>query len=239
MKFNFNNIDSVLISGASGAIGQEIYKLLLYEFPNLNFVGTYFSNKPQNKDNITWKKVDFCDEKSINNLFVELPPCQAFINCVGILHNDKQLPEKKINELSYNFINKNLLINYIGPSLLTKNFVAQLDRNNESLIAHFSAKVASFADNKLGGWYSYRSSKAALNMMIKTLSIELERTHKNCFTFTYHPGLTSSKLSSPFTKTRSPKTAQTAAKEFIELCKNLNLKDSGSFFSYNQEIIKW
>jgi NAD(P)-dependent dehydrogenase (short-subunit alcohol dehydrogenase family) len=106
-------------------------------------------------------------------------------------------------------------------------------------MATLSAKVGSIEDNRLGGWYSYRSSKAALNMLIKTAAIELARTQPNTALIALHPGTVNSKLSKPFRGEQIGRTPDIAVKDMFHVIENIAKEDSGSFLSYNGEKLPW
>jgi NAD(P)-dependent dehydrogenase (short-subunit alcohol dehydrogenase family) len=110
-------------------------------------------------------------------------------------------------------------------------------KEEKSIFASISAKVGSISDNYLGGWYSYRASKAALNQIIKTSSIEQKRLNKNLIMVSVHPGTVETKLSRPFIGKRKVQTPAEAATKIINLLENLSLEDSGLFFDYNNNII--
>ena len=114
-----------------------------------------------------------------------------------------------------------------------------MSRNSKSVFAFMSARVGSIADNKLGGWYSYRSSKAALNMMIKNLSIEVERKNKNAILVGLHPGTVTSKLSDPFkNKNKNYFSPETSADYLYNVIETKTKNDSGKIFDWNnQEIL--
>ena len=102
-----------------------------------------------------------------------------------------------------------------------------------------SAKVGSIEDNRLGGWYSYRSSKAALNMLIKTASIELARTKPNIALIAMHPGTVNSRLSQPFRGQQIGRPAHDACTDMLKVMKNIESKDTGNFYSYSGEKLPW
>ena len=110
-------------------------------------------------------------------------------------------------------------------------------KEEKSIFASISAKVGSISDNYLGGWYSYRASKAALNQIIKTASIEQKRLNKNLIVVSVHPGTVNTKLSSPFIGKRKVQTPSEAATKIINLLETLTVEDSGLFFDYNKNII--
>jgi NAD(P)-dependent dehydrogenase (short-subunit alcohol dehydrogenase family) len=106
-------------------------------------------------------------------------------------------------------------------------------------MATLSAKVGSIEDNRLGGWYSYRASKAALNMLIKTAAIELARTKPNTALIALHPGTVNSNLSKPFRGEQIGRPPLDAASDMLKLLESLSQEDSGSFISYSGERLPW
>ena len=121
-----------------------------------------------------------------------------------------------------------------------KHFLPLLDKDQKSIFATLSAKVGSISDNRYGGWYSYRASKAALNQMIKTASIELKMKNKNAICVAIHPGTVTSKLSKPFQKDNLKiQSNEESAKNITEVIGGLKMSDSGLFFDWNGSIINW
>ena len=107
------------------------------------------------------------------------------------------------------------------------------------MLAVLSAKVGSIEDNRLGGWYSYRASKAALNMFLKTAAIEVQRSNPNAVLVALHPGTVDSPLSEPFRGKEIGRAASDAAADMLRVLDGLAAADSGSFFSYSGERIPW
>jgi NAD(P)-dependent dehydrogenase (short-subunit alcohol dehydrogenase family) len=106
-------------------------------------------------------------------------------------------------------------------------------------MAMLSAKVGSIGDNRAGGWYSYRASKAALNMLVKTAAIELRRSHPGALLVALHPGTVSTALSAPFRGAEIGRPAATAAAELLGVIDSRGPHDSGGFFSYSGETLPW
>jgi NAD(P)-dependent dehydrogenase (short-subunit alcohol dehydrogenase family) len=130
--------------------------------------------------------------------------------------------------------------NTIGPALVLKHFTPLLPREGRSVVAALSAKVGSIGDNHLGGWHSYRASKAALNQVIHTAAIELKRTRPQAICVALHPGTVDTKLSAPFSKAgldvRPP---EVAAADLLEVIEGLTPEDSGGFFDYAGWPLPW
>jgi len=165
-------------------------------------------------------------------------PFQLIINTIGILHSQAWMPEKKLDDLNTEQLSELFSINTIGPALSIRHFSKLLDPTH-SIMVTLSAKVGSIEDNRLGGWYSYRASKAALNMIIKTASIELGRTKPNVALIAMHPGTVNSRLSRPFRGEQIGRPPQDAAADMFRVIENIQLEDSGSFVSYSGEKLPW
>ena len=121
---------------------------------------------------------------------------------------------------------------------MLRHFVPLLDRER-AVMAMLSAKVGSIGDNRLGGWYSYRASKAALNMMIRTAAIEVARSQQNSVLVALHPGTVNSRLSRPFRGETIGRAAQVAAAEMLGVLDTLTPADSGAFRSYDGAQLPW
>lgn len=221
-----------LIIGSSGTIGSAFMELLQNKLTCLEVVGlNRKSPSPidyQNPDSI---------EKAAKSLLVT-DPFQLIINTIGVLHTDHWMPEKRLNDLHSDQLMELMKINAIGPALTIRHFSKLLDPNN-SVMVTLSAKVGSIEDNRLGGWYSYRASKAALNMLIKTASIELARSKPNTALIALHPGTVNSRLSKPFRGEQIGRPPLDAASDMLQVIESLNKEDSGSFISYSGERLPW
>ncbi len=146
------------------------------------------------------------------------------------------MPEKSLREIDNIKFLKILQINTIGPALIAKYFILKLNKDEESIFAAISARVGSISDNRLGGWYSYRASKSALNMILKNLAIELKRTNKLAKIIGLHPGTVDSNLSKPFQisvakeKLFSP---SYSAQKLLDVINQSKDEDSGKIFDFN------
>ncbi len=146
---------------------------------------------------------DLTDEPSIaeaaSNLR-HLAPFARIIDATGTLAIDGHAPEKRLADLDPATMARAFAINAIGPALLLKHFADLLPRHGRSVFATLSARVGSIADNQLGGWYSYRASKAALNQILRTAAIEIARQRPGAVLLTLHPGTVRTELSAPLTR---------------------------------------
>ena len=192
----------VAVIGSSGAIGNSICKKLINDDSVEEVYKFSRVIKSEDTDKIKNIEIDIEDEDSIKNCVQKLASNIKFdliFVATGILHNDSDIfPEKSIRDISIDKLQKVLLVNTIGPTLVGKYFIPFLRKDSRSVFAFLSARVGSISDNYLGGWYSYRASKAALNQVVKTSSIEQKRLNENLVIVSIHPGTVDTKLSSPF-----------------------------------------
>ena len=159
---------------------------------------------------------------------------------IGILHNESFMPEKRIEEVSSDQFLETIRINTLIPTLIARSFYKKLKKNDKSTLAFLSARVGSITDNRSGGWYSYRASKAALNMVIKNLSIELRRYNKELVVIGLHPGTVDSRLSQPFQKNLEDSKIFSADFSVLKLSSvidSLDINDSGKCIAWDGEDI--
>lgn len=232
---------NILIAGASGGIGKEFIKFYC-EDPNIEKV-IALSRKINNDNNPKIKsiKVDYSHEETFDNLdgILLLESISTIIVATGILHNDQIKPEKSIAGVDLVTLQKVFQVNVFGPTLLVKKLLPLIKKSNEVKIIFLSARVGSIADNKLGGWHSYRSSKSALNMMISNLSIELQRINKNHIVIGIHPGTVKSELSKPFLNNVKHNifSPRDSVEQMAKVISNIDQKDSGKCLDFSGKII--
>ena len=223
---------NALIIGASGTIGSSFVKLLESNPACSKVVGIH-----RNSTHAIDYNLPETIEASAKGL-ASLGPFQLIINTIGVLHSEEWMPEKKLEDLNQAQLAEMFNINSIGPALTIKHFSKLLDPQH-GVMATLSAKVGSIEDNRLGGWYSYRASKAALNMILKTASIELARTKPNVALIALHPGTVNSRLSQPFRGQQIGRDPMEAVSDMFHVLANVNQEDSGSFLSYSGEKLPW
>ena len=148
------------------------------------------------------------------------------------------MPEKKLADLHYDQLLETFRVNTFGPALVLRHFSRLLDRQR-SVLALLSAKVGSIEDNRLGGWYSYRASKAALNMLLKTAAIEVRRSNPGALLLALHPGTVSSRLSQPFRGAEIGRPPALAAQQMLAVIDGLGAEASGQFHAWNGERLPW
>ncbi|MDX9885509.1 SDR family oxidoreductase [Thauera sp.] len=165
---------------------------------------------------------------------------ELVIDATGILHGPDMAPEKSWRELDPATLALAFAINAIGPALLMKHFLPLLPRARRAVFATLSAKVGSIGDNRLGGWYAYRASKAALNQLVRTASVELRRSRAQAICVALHPGTVDTGLSAPFAKSGLQVQAPAlAAQRLLGVLAGLKAEDSGQFFDYRGELLPW
>ena len=224
------NKKAALVFGISGGIGSNIYSNLKRK----KFEVYGFSRTTEPNNNIISEKY----LKDLSLKFIEQNiKIKIFINAIGFLYDNYYSPEKKLQDINQEYMKKCFEINTIPTALMIKYFCPIMTKDEKSIFATISAKVGSISDNYLGGWYSYRASKAALNQIIKTSSIEQKRLNKNLIMVSVHPGTVNTRLSNPFIGKRKVQTPSEAAIKIIDLLETLTLEDSGLFFDYNKNII--
>ena len=238
----------VLIIGASGSIGKELAKI-------------YWANHSSNADfrlfvthrNKGFKGLegainifmDYEDDKSVTKCVTllskeELRP-DVVVFCSGFLHDLSHQPEKRISEVSEDYLSKSFQINAAGPLLFFSKISGMIKKIDSAKVIFLSAQVGSIEDNRSGGWYAYRMAKAALNMAIKSISIEAVRWAKPPIVVAIHPGTTISNLSKRFLGQRTSK-AQTAAEcanKLSTLISSLDFGDNGKFLTLSHAELPW
>jgi NAD(P)-dependent dehydrogenase (short-subunit alcohol dehydrogenase family) len=165
------------------------------------------------------------------------------LNVAGLLHDGESLaPEKRLEDLELESLQRVFAVNTLGPALCLRHFLPLMSRDGKAVFAALSARVGSIGDNRLGGWYAYRSSKAALNQLLRTASIEARRRFANVIIAALHPGTTDTGLSAPF-QANVPNgklfTPEFVAGRLLHVVDGLGSDDSGGFFGWDGQPIPW
>ncbi|WP_371345720.1 SDR family NAD(P)-dependent oxidoreductase [Ancylobacter sp. IITR112] len=214
-----------VVIGASGGIGSALMQALRDQGAFDAVIGLSRRSTPA---------LDLCEEQTIAEAAAHVARIGVptlIIDATGLLSDATLQPEKALKALDPAAMARAFAINAIGPALLMKHFLPLLPRDAPAVFATLSAKVGSIGDNRLGGWYSYRASKAALNQIVRTAAIELARTHGLATCVAVHPGTVSTPLSQPFAKVGlQPLAPATAARELLAGLARLGPVDSGGFF---------
>lgn len=234
-----------LIIGANSAIGKAVIEQLVasdchkkvyavsrtaldFSFPNLISVVMDTSNETE----ITqWLAQISADEIRFSEV----------VCCIGTLHDETVFPEKRLEDVTSKSLSHYFDVNTITPFLWVSHLVDVVSKNRASITV-LSARVGSISDNKLGGWYGYRASKAALNMLMKTASVEYARRSPNTVLMCYHPGTVESPLSAPFKKNVKPTklfTPQYTAQCLLSLSAKLLPENNPSYVDYQGQLVSW
>ena len=237
---------NVAIVGATGGIGSALVARLaadervatVHELSRA--VGYAMSGK-------VWHcPIEITEEATIRNAAersAAAVPLDLVIVASGVLHNGPELqPEKSLRDLDAASMHTAFGVNTIGPALVAKHFLPKMRRDGKSVFAAISARVGSIGDNRLGGWTSYRASKAALNMVLKNLAIEQSRQRPESIVVALHPGTVDTALSKPF-QSRVPKgslfTPAIASAQLLEVIDGLKSSDTGGFFAWDGKPIEY
>lgn len=246
---------NALIVGASQGIGLGFVRALLQQ-PNVTQVfatyrhqdtaGQLLELRSQYGDRLTCLQVDITEETQIAQGMQQIKDSvgqlHLAIYCVGVLHAANLAPEKSLRQIDAEKLLYSFQVNSIGAVLLAKHLMPLFNKTERSIFASISAKVGSIGDNRLGGWYGYRASKAALNMFLKTTAIEYSRRCPQTIVVALHPGTTDTRLSQPFQKNVPPGKlfpVEHTVKLLSQVIAGLELKDSGQFFSWDGTQLPW
>jgi NAD(P)-dependent dehydrogenase (short-subunit alcohol dehydrogenase family) len=247
LKLNsFGENLNVAVFGASGGIGGAIADQLDECQTVSRVVRLSRTGAASGADGRSPIHLDLENETSIGDAADAIAKSLGVIHIVfvatGLLHQDNRLlqPEKTWRSLSSSALETAFRINTIGPALIAKHFLPLLAKDRKSAFAALSARVGSIQDNHLGGWYAYRASKAGLNMMIKTLSIELARRNPSALCVGLHPGTVDTTLSKPFQSgVRKDKlfSPDQSARYLLGVLDGLTPANSGGIFAWDGSVI--
>jgi NAD(P)-dependent dehydrogenase (short-subunit alcohol dehydrogenase family) len=224
-----------IVIGSSGGIGRALHERLSSQSRFRVVLGLGRRSSPS---------LDLTDEGSIAAAARHVaglgPDVRLIVDASGFLHGDGLSPEKSWRDLDAGHMARAFAVNAIGPALLMKHFLPLLPRQGRSVFATLSARVGSIGDNRLGGWYSYRASKAALNQYVRTAAIELGRRQPAAICVALHPGTVATPLSAPFVKAGlDVQTPEQAATRLLEVIDRLPPGSSGGFFDYRGDPVPW
>ena len=227
-----------IVVGSTGGIGAALLERLAASdrVAEVYAVSRAGASHPSTKvHNLTF---DFTEPNSLDAAAEALRETGEFdlvIIATGLLHGEGIQPEKNIRALSHAAFAKSFLVNATGPAMTAKAFLPLLAKDRKAVLAALSARVGSISDNRLGGWYAYRASKAALNQIIRTLAIEWNRRFKDAILLALHPGTVDTDLSEPF-QANVPDgklfTPEFSAGKLLEVIDNATPKDSGTLIDW-------
>ncbi|GAA3903412.1 SDR family NAD(P)-dependent oxidoreductase [Halomonas cibimaris] len=240
---------TAVVTGTSGGIGNAIAKALLASPQLGRLIAVSRSTTPSldhHDARVTTLALDVTQQNDRKALREHLDgqPVHLLFNAIGTLH-DESLdihPEKRLEQLSADALAHLMHVNASTPILLLAALKPSLKGKHPAIFASLSARVGSISDNGFGGWYSYRASKAAHNMLMKTASIELARLNKASIVLCLHPGTTNTPLSEPF-QTRVPPgklfSPAFVAQCLIDVMAARTPEDTGSFWDWDGKPIEW
>jgi NAD(P)-dependent dehydrogenase (short-subunit alcohol dehydrogenase family) len=230
----------LLITG--GTIGAALAQQFADDHDVESIMLTWHTREPKvNSKKITTAQLDLSNDGAVSDLFAQFDKLDGVINAAGFLHGDDIGPEKSISRVDPGSFFKSMEANTLPTLLLAKHARRLLRVSHSSSFASLSARVGSIEDNRLGGWYSYRASKAALNMVLKTLAIEWSFALPKCTVAALHPGTVVSPLSKPFTRDDATGlfSAEESATHLKAILDNLTPQQSGRFWSWDGTEIPW
>lgn len=243
-----------LVVGASQGIGLEFVRQLLKTYPTGTIFAAY--RELPSKDlaalavqypaRLILLPMDITDEAEvaagIEKVRQSTRQLHLVLYCVGVLHQEELQPEKSLQQIQSEHLLRYFQVNSVGAVLLAKHVVPLLKHGDRSVFAAISAKVGSIGDNQLGGWYGYRASKAALNMLMRTTAIEYRRKSPNTLVVMLHPGTTDTRLSKPFQRNVPPDklfAVERTVTQLLQVIDQLQPDQTGQFFSWDGSCLPW
>ena len=237
------------VQGASRGIGLELVRQLLETGAASRVIAScrdpgtateLQSISARHTPRLTTLAVDVSDEATIvaaaKRVGQVTDRLHLILNVAGVLHGEGFGPEKRLSQIRLDALQTVFEVNAFGPLIVAKHFSSFLRHDDRSVFASLSARVGSISDNRLGGWYSYRGSKAAQNMFTKTLSIELGRVAPNAIVVGLHPGTVDTELSGPFQRS-VPKdklfSTEQSVTHLLTVIDGLTSEDSGKVFAWD------
>lgn len=243
-----------LVVGASRGIGLALAEAQLADPGVRQVIATCRPTSPRSGldrlahhhgDRLQRIDLDVTDPRSLASFAEQLghlgESIDLAIHAAGLLHEDALQPEKSLADCDAKNLMRLFEVNSIGPLMVARELLKAAGRRPLTFAA-LSAMVGSIADNRLGGWYGYRASKAALNQFIKTLAIECRIRHPRATILAIHPGTTDTELSRPFQRNVKPGKLYTplqSAARILEVVQNSGTGDSGRFFNWDGSEIPW
>jgi NAD(P)-dependent dehydrogenase (short-subunit alcohol dehydrogenase family) len=216
-----------LVVGASGGIGRSLVQELIKR-------GEHVTTLSRSVDGL-----DLTDENSIREVLGRIDgPFELIVIATGALEIGAHGPEKSIMAIDQSAIAAQFALNATGPTLVLKHMLRHIPRDRRSVFAALSARVGSIGDNRLGGWYSYRAAKAALNQLVHTAAIEVSRSHKQAICVTLHPGTVATAFTRKY-QSHVAVPADEAARNLLSVIDGLTPSDTGRFFDWSGAEVAW
>ena len=220
-----SDIRNAVVIGASGGIGAALVEALEEEGVRVLPLARSFTGD---------RHLDLENEPSIAAAAARAGSPDLVIVATGLLHDAEHGPEKALREIDPAWLARQFAVNAIGPALVAKHFLPVMPKSGRSVLAFLSARVGSITDNRLGGWYGYRASKAALNQLVRTLGVEDKRRNDRGLVVALHPGTVDTALSQPFRQSgRDLFKPDRAAVQLLDVIDGLKVTDSGRHFAWD------
>ena len=222
-----------VVIGASGGIGAALIERLAAD-PRVSRVHGFSRRSAV--------ALDLTNEASIAAAAASVEAPRLVIVATGLLQDASQSPEKRLADLNPVRLARSFQVNAIGPALVLKHFAPRLPREGKAVLAVLTARVGSIADNRLGGWYGYRASKAAANQFVRTAAVELAARRKDAICVALHPGTVDTPLSAPFQRGVPAEklfTADVAAERLLAVIDGLTPARTGGFFAWDGQPIEF
>ncbi len=244
---------TALVVGASQGIGLGFVRSLLADDRFHHVFATYRQSSTatellalQDQPKLRYLALDATEEGEVAQLAAKLQAqatgLDLLVNCVGVLHQGDLQPEKSLRQIDADKLLQYFQTNSVPAILLAKHMQALLRQEGRTVFANLSAKIGSIEDNRLGGWYGYRASKAALNMLLKTTAIEYSRKNPHTIILALHPGTTDTRLSEPFQRNVPPGklfSVERTVAQLLAIIDNATEADNGAFFSWDGSRLPW
>ena len=237
-------IRTAIVIGASGGIGNALFDAWLDNDAIDHVIGISRQDSDKHSDRSRWIRTDYSTE-AIEQVCDQLADKHFEIHrvciCNGILHDGDIWPEKKIEELDMLKLQELYRINCLIPMTWIQHLLPVIKGKHDCTVSVISARIGSIQDNRSGGWYGYRASKAALNMMLKTAAIEFARRAKNVKLMAIHPGTTDTNLSRPFQQNIKYEinTPQHVANSMVGLMEAAEIDGTASYLDWEGVPIEW
>ncbi|WP_377511725.1 SDR family NAD(P)-dependent oxidoreductase [Octadecabacter sp. R77987] len=221
-------MENALIIGASGGIGAAVAQ-------EMSARGVTVTGLSRSVDGL-----DVTDPASVARVMGDLSgPYDCVFIAVGVLAPTGGVPEKSLGAIDANAMAQVMAVNAIGPALLLAQLPRLLSKDRASVVGVLSARVGSIGDNQIGGWHSYRASKAAVNQIVHGAAIELRRSHKGAVCVALHPGTVATPFTADYAGRHSTVSPDEAARNLVNVMAGLTPADTGRFFDYAGKSVPW
>ena len=220
-------MERALIIGATGGIGGAVAAEL-----RARGVGVVGLSRREG--------LDLREPVAVARVMAEVTgPFDLVLVAAGVLAPEGGAPEKTLRAIEGAAMAEVLAVNTIGPALVLREVPRLLPRAGRSVVAVLSARVGSIGDNRLGGWHSYRASKAALNMIVWGAAIELGRTHREAVCVALHPGTVATRFTEDYRGRHAAVAPETAAGNLLRVIEGVTVAQTGGFLDWAGEVVPW